>query len=511
VTVRVETLPATATMPLVSGNAARRAGSGFVENHVDQECGGILSASFPRRQGVVDNRSMPTERRVRRHLTGWGLTVPSVAEIVTPRTPEDAAAALARVDRRGVIARGLGRSYGDLAQNGGGLVIDMTALNRVHSFDTARGTITVEAGCTIGQLIATTLPHGWFVPVVPGTRHVTVGGAIACDIHGKNHHRDGSFGLHVVNLILLTSDGATCRLDPAGSPEEFWATVGGLGLTGVILQATLQLIPVYAAAISVDIKRTTNLDDTFRALREGDHRYRYSVGWVDGLAKGRAFGRSVLMGGNHSGQNDPRAATVRPSLASHHFSVPGWFSTAPLFRRGLIAAYNEFHFRRTREVHDAIRPFGSFFFPLDGIGNWNRLFGAGGFLQYQFVVPYEREDVVAAALERLAGRDVRPTLAVLKRLGSSRGLLSFPVPGWTLAIDLALPSPGLGRVLDDLDGLVGAAGGRVYLAKDSRLSPEHMTRMYPSLEKWQAVRARLDPEERMQCDLARRLLLVPSS
>jgi decaprenylphospho-beta-D-ribofuranose 2-oxidase len=439
-------------------------------------------------------------------LAGWGGTSPSAAEVRRVESPADAAAVLATANGRGAIARGLGRSYGDVAQNAGGLVLDMTGLRELTSFDRDTGVVTVEAGCSLDALVQAVLPDGWFAPVSPGTRFVTVGGAIACDVHGKNHHRDGAFGKHVRSLTLLTTTGEVRVLDPDSTPDEFAATLGGLGLTGVVLDATLQLIPVETSLMRVDVERTTNFDDALARLESTDHLYRYSVAWVDCLARGSRFGRSLLMRGDHASLADlpeNRRARAIELLPRPRVRVPRVASAGAVLRSAAPIAFNELHFRRARETEGDLQSLAEFFYPLDGIGDWNRLYGRAGFLQYQFVVPFERDDALRAVLGLVRGS--QPLLVVLKRFGPEAGPLSFPVPGWTVALDFALPAPELGTVLDRADELVAAAGGRVYLAKDSRMRPERLAEMYPRLDEWRAVQARLDPEGRMACDLARRL------
>jgi decaprenylphospho-beta-D-ribofuranose 2-oxidase len=449
---------------------------------------------------------MAAGNALRRSLTGWGRTSPSQASVVAVHGAEEVAPALLDAGARGLIPRGLGRSYGDVAQNGGGVVLDMTGMNRILQLDAERGRVTLEAGCSIADLIDACLPQGWFVPVTPGTAHVTIGGAIATDVHGKNHHRDGSISRHVVEIVLVDPTGEIHRLGPDSEHDLFWATVGGLGLTGVIVEATLELIPVETSVMRVDMERTRDLDETFERLAATDHLYRYSVAWIDC----RRRGRSVLIQGDHarvSDANGHRGHRPQPAGGTARRIPPG-ISFGPLLRSRAVSAFNELHFRRARDVQGGLEPLAPFFFPLDAIADWNRLYGGGGFLQYQFVVPFDRDDVVRTTISTLSSAGASQTLAVLKRLGTADGMLSFPMPGWTLAVDIALPMRGLGRVLDELDEVVAEAGGRVYFAKDSRLRPELVDRMYPRLAEWRRVQATVDPEGRMQCDLARRLRLT---
>jgi decaprenylphospho-beta-D-ribofuranose 2-oxidase len=357
------------------------------------------------------------------------------------------------------------------------------------------------------------VPAGWFLPVTPGTRHVTVGGAIAADVHGKNHHRDGSFGRYVESLELLDPKGDVRRLDEQAAPDDFAATVGGLGLTGVVVEACLRLLPIETSMMKVDVERAEDLDDALARLRAGDHRYRYSVAWIDLRARGSRLGRSVLMRGDHAllrdleqrrGLDDPLARSE-----THTFGVPRWASVAPFLRGPAGDAFNELYFRRApREGRDLLQSIDAFFYPLDAVRDWNRLYGRGGFLQYQFVVPLGSEAVLEDLVVLLAATRPAPVLAVLKQFGPEAGPLSFAIPGWTLSVDLALPSPELGPLLDTADELVAGAGGRVYLAKDSRLLAEVFRSMYPRFDEWRESQSRLDPLGRMQGDLARRLRIV---
>jgi decaprenylphospho-beta-D-ribofuranose 2-oxidase len=447
-------------------------------------------------------------------LSGWGRTAPTAARMLTPGTAADVVAALRAPDApgvpaRGVLARGLGRSYGDAAQNAGGTVLDMTALTAIRTVDVRDGLVDCEAGVSLDTLMRVLLPLGWFVPVTPGTRQVTVGGAIGADVHGKNHHVSGGFSRHVRSFELLTADGGIRRVTPEQDPELFWATAGGMGLTGVILSAQIRLLPVRTSLMSVDTERAADLDDLMDRLESTDHRYRYSVAWIDLLARGAATGRAVLTRGDHAAPDQLGRRQLRDPLGFRPSSLPLTARGLPggLLTPATVGAFNQLWYAKApRERRGQLQRISTFFHPLDGVADWNRVYGRSGFVQYQFVVPYGAEAALRRIVETISRHRCPTFLAVLKRFGAADpGWLSFPAPGWTLALDIPASLPGLGRLLDTLDEQVLAAEGRVYLAKDSRLRPESLARMYPRLGDFRELRARIDPRSRFVSDLARRL------
>jgi decaprenylphospho-beta-D-ribofuranose 2-oxidase len=445
-----------------------------------------------------------------RTLTGWGRTAPSVSRVAPVATADEVVALIQQAPRRGILARGLGRSYGDAAQSGGAVVLDTSRMSTID-LDTAGGTVTAGAGASLDDILRLIVPAGYFVPVTPGTRMVTVGGAIAADVHGKNHHVDGSFGQHVTAMTVVDGSGAVRELKPnsrGANREAFWATIGGMGLTGVITEATFDLIPISSAYISVDTERASDLDDVMARMIERDDDYRYSVAWIDSV---HPSGRGVITRGDHA----PEAALAAHKRQKARHYEPKVLGTAPSFvPSGLlntttVRAFNEAWFRKNpKSETGALHSIGAFFHPLDGVQEWNRIYGPGGFVQYQFVVPDEREDLVPLALRKLREVGAPSFLTVLKRFGAANPApLSFPQPGWTLAVDVPARIPRLAQVLDELDEQVADAGGRLYLAKDSRQSPEMFARTYPRLAEWQAVRARMDPHGIFTSDLGRRLEL----
>jgi decaprenylphospho-beta-D-ribofuranose 2-oxidase len=437
-------------------------------------------------------------------LSGWGRTRRSVSTILSPASEDEVVEALANAPR--VIARGLGRSYGDAALLSGGLVLDNRQLSDIGPID-ASGVVNVGAGASIDELLNVAVAQGWFVPVTPGTRQVTVGGAVAADVHGKNHHVDGSFARHVLSLRLVTPRG-THTLSPSDDPELFWATMGAMGLTGVVTSVTLQLLKISSDQILVDTDRYNSLDDVMAAMVEGDDRYRYSVAWVDCMRRGANQGRAILTRGSHADAGELERPTLRGPRAAR-LKVPFRAPNA-LLNTLSVHAFNELWFRSAPR-HEVNEPesFSSFFHPLDGVRDWNLLYGSRGFVQYQFCVPDDGADTVSTVVQRLADSRLPSFLAVLKRFGPANPApLSFPLPGWTLALDLPVGPERLPRVLDELDELVVAAGGRVYLAKDDRLSAEMVRAMYPRLDDFLATKARVDPLGQLTSDLSRRLHLV---
>ncbi|AYF76718.1 FAD-binding oxidoreductase [Nocardia yunnanensis] len=421
-----------------------------------------------------------------------------------------------RAVSRGVIARGLGRSYGDPAQNAGGLVVDMTAFDRIHSIDPDSGLVDVDAGVSLDTLMKAVLPQGLWVPVLPGTRQVTVGGAIASDIHGKNHHSHGSFGNHVLALDLLTADGAVRTLTPDGPEAElFWATVGGMGLTGIIVRARVRMKHTETAYFLVDNDRTDSLDETMELLTGGsDDGYEYSMSVPDTISTGAKLGRAGFSRGSLATLDQLPAKLRRNPLK---FDAPQLFTVPDVFPNGMVnnlttrlaaeVAYR-FYPKRSR---GRIQNLTQFYHPLDLMGEWNRAYGQRGFLQYQFSMPYGAEAQLAEAVRAIAHSGHRSFLNVFKRMGASNPApLSWPHPGFMLSLDFPL-KPGLGEFCAELDQRVLDAGGRLYFAKDSRTTPDMVRAMYPRLDEWRRVRDTVDPEGVFVSDLARRLRLTSTA
>jgi decaprenylphospho-beta-D-ribofuranose 2-oxidase len=447
-------------------------------------------------------------------LHGWGRASGTMAHLAQIDSVADAVSALRKSrTERGVVPRGLGRSYGDAAQNAGGTALDLTKMNRILSLDAASEppTVTVQAGVSIDVLMRALLPFGLWVPVLPGTRQVTVGGAIAADVHGKNHHTEGSFGNHVRSLDLLMADGEVRTLTPDGGTERlFWATIGGMGLTGAVLGATVALQRTETAYFTVDTHRTNDIDDLMQQMSEGDENYTYSVAWFDAVTRGPHMGRAVLTRGNKASLTELPAKLKRDPLK---FGAPSLGTLPEVFPNRMInkatakAFSTAWYYKAPKHRTGELQNITQFFHPLDILAEWNRIYGPNGFLQYQFVVPFEEADAFRRCLEMIVNSGHLSCINVLKRFGAGNpSPLSFPMPGWTLTVDLPIEH-GLDKLCDALDTEVVAARGRVYLAKDSRLSAAAFRKMYPRLEEFRAVRREVDPDGIFNSDLARRLEL----
>ena len=384
---------------------------------------------------------------------------------------------------------GNGRSYGDVCLNTGGILIETRGLNRFIGFDPEAGILRCESGVLLSEILEFAVPRGWFLPVTPGTQHVTIGGAIANDVHGKNHHRLGTFGRHVPQFELLRSDGSRLACSSGENAEWYRATIGGLGLTGMITWAEIRLKPVRSTLIDQEVIRFQNLDGFFSLAEESDEQFEYTVAWVDCLAKGPSLGRGLFIRGNHAEEEKGHTPAKRAGRLSVPFTPP-----VSLVNRLSLRLFNSFYFRKPlpRERPQKV-PFGPFFYPLDGIRDWNRMYGPRGFLQFQCVLP---PGPSRAAMEEILGRissaGKGSFLAVLKRFGdiTSPGLLSFPRPGITLALDF--PNDGIRtlELLDSLDEITRASGGAVNPSKDARMAAGSFQAFFP---RWGELKPFIDP------------------
>jgi len=444
-------------------------------------------------------------------LTGWGQYLTSRAEVARPERRLEVSDALIRPSNidGSVVARGSGLAYGDAALNKGGRVVAMGRLNRFLAFDSTTGQISCEAGVTLGEVLDVCIPKGWFLAVTPGTSRATVAGCLACDIHGKNHHVSGSFSEHVVSTNILTGNGNIVTCGPNLQEDLFWATAGGMGLTGIILDVTLQLRPVETAYVVAKNIVTRDLEETLQQIEALSSSY--SVAWVDGVARGSRLGRGIIMLGEHARITDIPAdqrtnlLNLRKRRArSLPFGLP-----IGMLGRPLALILNELIYRSAGKktalshVVDAYQ----YFYALDTIDNWYRLYGHRGFLEYQAVLPSPHAlGAIRQMLEILHQTGCVSFFTSVKQLGaSSRGHLSFPAPGYAFSFDVWAGDDNILSVLNRCDKITIDAGGRVYLAKDARLSAESFRSMYSRCDDWLAIARRYDPSGIFASDMSRRL------
>ncbi len=444
---------------------------------------------------------------ITKEMSGWGRYPIEECRVFRPEK-RAALETLVAENQSTLLARGLGRSYGDAALNADGLALQ-ERFDRFICFDEESGTLDCEGGVSLDEIIRVFGPRGWFLPVSPGTKFVTVGGALACDIHGKNHHRDGSFSEFVEEFDLLLASGETLLCSRENNAAAFWATVGGLGLTGIITRVRFRLRRVASSYIAAQYERLANLDALLEAFSR-DQEHSYSVAWIDCLASGDSLGRSVLIRGEHAtpdelsqSQRDASFNLATPKKRGVPLDLPD-FVLNPFTIRAFNAAYYAAHPSRR-----AIVDWDSFFYPLDAIENWNRIYGARGFIQYQLALPFETSRAgLIELLEKLAASRRASFLAVLKSFGPQNPApLSFPLAGHTLALDIPF-SDDLPEFARELDEIVLRHNGRVYLAKDALLSPQHFRAMYPRWKEWLETKQNLDPQNRFSSSLARRLEML---
>lgn len=461
-------------------------------------------------------------------LHGWGRTAPTRAQVLSTEDLDTIVAAVKQVAddnadkpdhlKRGVIARGMGRSYGDPAQNAGGLVIDMRPFNKIHSIDPDNALVVVDGGVTLDQLMKAALPYGLWVPVLPGTRQVTIGGAIGPDIHGKNHHSAGSFGNHVVSMDLLVASGEILTLKPEGSEDDpdgelFWATVGGMGLTGIIVQATIRMTKTETAFFIADGDLTSNFDETIEFHADGSEaNYTYSSAWFDAISPEPKLGRAAISRGSLATLDQLKELAPKLAKDPLKFSAPQLITVPDIFpnftmNKLTMQAVGQAWWLKSGEYRGQVQNLTQFYQPLDLIGEWNRGYGSRGFLQYQFVVPREATSELKSIVRSIQASGHYSALNVFKLFGEgNRAPLSFPMPGWNICVDFPI-KPGLGHFLDELDKRVLDFGGRLYLAKESRTSAEKFHQMYPQMQSWLNTRNEIDPTGVFASDMSRRLEL----
>ncbi|MGH6618325.1 MAG: FAD-binding protein [Alphaproteobacteria bacterium] len=432
-------------------------------------------------------------------ITGWGRFPRAKSLALRPEKPAAAAAAVRARPAGGLVAHGGGRSYGDAALNDNGHVLLTRRLDRILAFDPERAELVCEPGLTVTELQDFLIPRGFMLPAVPGTGFATIGGAVANDVHGKNHDRHGSIGDHLRWFELLTADGDYRRAGPEDDPALFAATIGGVGLTGVLITLCIGLLPAPSNAVRVTEMRADNLDHFLRLLTQYRERATFSVGWIDVLARGERFGRGILEIAEPAAGSVPVRAGRRVRVP---LDMPGF-----ILNRWSIGAMNACYFHRIPALgRDRVVPLGQFFHPLDRVLDWNRMYGRAGFHQFQCVVPdAQAETAIRRLLEAVGESRAGSFLAVLKTMGGAgKGYLSFPMRGFTLALDFPA-RPGVRELMATLEAITLEHGGRIYLAKDSCLSPGGFARMYPALPELRNVLSRVDPQGVFESDLARRL------
>lgn len=449
-------------------------------------------------------------RSVKSTLSGWANFPKETGNLYRPEKYKDLEQILRSRNQSNYISRGLGRSYGDTALNRQNGVILHTHINRFLSFNEQTQVLECEAGVTFEEIIQSFLPRGYFLPVTPGTKYVTVGGAIANDVHGKNHHKDGSISDHILDFQLFTASGETITCSRQENEEFFWATIGGIGLTGVILSTRIKLMSVESAYIQVDYKKAAHLDEAIDMLSETDKQYQYSVAWIDCLSTDRSMGRSVLMLGNHASRDQLDGKEPLSLKEKRKLNMP--FNLPPFVLNPYsIKAFNSVYYHRFKDASEVLVDYDSFFYPLDMILNWNRIYGSTGFIQYQVVFPPETSRKgLTKLLQKLSRVRCSSFLAVLKSFGEKgNGLLAFPRKGYTLALDIPVRGGEefLAFILE-LDEVVLTYGGVLYLAKDSLMSPDTFARMYPELPQFRKIKAKIDPEGLFSSSMARRLNIV---
>ncbi len=432
-------------------------------------------------------------------LSGWGRVIRSECLAARPERQADLDAIMKDQGAETLLPFGAGRSYGDAALNSGGHAVIMQRLDRFIDFDPQSGMLITEPGVSFADIIKTFLPRGFMPPVAPGTGFATLGGGIANDVHGKNHHQSGSLGQHIDWFDLRLPSGEVRRVEPQRDAALFQATVGGVGLTGIIQRIGMHLKAVPSNAVTVRKRRIRDLDHYLEAFREEQDRSPYIVGWIDALATGRNMGRGILEVASPSDQDvDPSPARARKVP----FDFPG-FALNPL----TVRIFNEAYYRHVPSSGSEQRlHYPAFLFPLDAVYDWNRIYGKRGFNQFQCVVPFESgRDALVQMLDLITKSGQGSFLAVLKAMGRSGvGYLSFPQPGYTLALDFPNTS-GTVELIGKLERITCDFGGRTYLAKDATLTPDTLRRMYPALDQFQAVLAYIDPQGRMRSDMCKRL------
>lgn len=406
-----------------------------------------------------------------------------------------------------LIPRGNGRCYGDASL----AAITISTLNykRILSFDAATGVFECQSGLTLDRILEVIVPRGWFLPVTPGTKFITVGGAVGSDVHGKNHHVDGSFSNHIMEMDIMVADGTILTCSPTLRQDLFAATCGGMGLTGMITRVKFRLKKIETSYVRQKQVKAENLEELL-ALFEKYKQYTYSMAWIDCLTKGGHFGRGILIVGEHAKEDELSAKQRKKKLEVHGgmkitfpFNLPSW-----VLNTFTVKVFNFLYYGKNlkKEINNVV-PYEPFFYPLDAILHWNRGYGKEGFVQYQFVIPLSAKQGLITILNRISDEGLGSFLAVLKVFGKQESLISFPDEGYTLALDFPVRA-GLFRFLDELDAIVLQYGGRLYLSKDARMKPEVLYRGYPGIEEFKSIVRKYNPSGKFSSLQSERLLLT---
>lgn len=466
----------------------------------------LMSAIAPSQEARRDF----SQRAVRRKVWGWGHFPVEECEVYRPERLSELQEIVAGAPQASLIARGMGRSYGDASLNRERGIISSERLDRVLAFDPELGELECETALSLAEIIDLFMPAGFFFPVTPGTKYISIGGAIAADVHGKNHHADGSIGNWLISFRLLTANGEIHTCSREQNADLFWATIGGMGLTGFVIDARLRLKHWGHNFMTAQYDKAPNLDAALELFLDGERQHTYSVAWIDTMARGSSLGRSVLMRANHSQLEEipPGARYGPPKVGKATLPVPFLMPSATL-NTWTLRSFNEAFYRVNPEGR-SVTDYDTFLYQLDRIQHWNRFYGRRGAIQYQVVIPpqHAREGLIEI-LETISSRGVPSFLGVLKPFGAAGdGLLSFPRPGHTLSVDFPNTGAELFETIAELDQIVLRCGGAVYLAKDSCLRPDTFAAMYPNLQRFRDIKEKVDPNMRFSSSQARRLRIV---
>ncbi len=443
---------------------------------------------------------------MKKEIGNWG-NYPRVGSEEVLFTIENEIKSFLNTDKQ-IVARGNGRCYGDASL--ADITIKTTSFDKILSFDINKGIIECQSGITLDQILEVIVPKGWFLPVTPGTKFITIGGAVASDVHGKNHHVEGGISNHVISIKLILADGSEIITTPTQYPDLFEATCGGMGLTGIISQVKFSLKPIKTAYIKQKQIKARNLEEILGLFDEYNH-YTYSVAWIDCLSKGKKFGRSILMLGEHAEPHDlPEKFKHEPfKIGKKAFITLPFYLPSFVLNKFSIKAFNWLYYHKNlKKIQEPVTHYEPFFYPLDVMNDWNKMYGKPGFVQYQFVLPFENgKEGLIKILQKISQKQMGSFLAVLKVFGKQESMISFPFEGYTLALDFPVNNK-LFPFLDELDSIVENYKGRIYLSKDARMKADFFHRTYPRLDEFKSVLKKYNPLNKINTVLAKRLSIL---